>query len=58
MLAIPGLSGYWQAKARNRVSFDEMVQMDLYYIEHMSLGLDLKIMLLTPLAVIMGDGAG
>ena len=58
LLATPGLSGYWQVKARNRVSFEEMVRMDLYYIEHMSLGLDLKIMLLTPLAVIMGDGAG
>ncbi len=59
--AIPGITGLWQVKARNRVPFDEMVRIDLYYIEHMSFGLDLQILLLTPLAVAkdaVGDGAG
>jgi lipopolysaccharide/colanic/teichoic acid biosynthesis glycosyltransferase len=58
LLAVPGITGFWQVKARSRVSFDEMVRMDLHYIEHMSLGLDLEILLLTPLAVILGDGVG
>ncbi len=56
--AIPGMTGVWQVRGRNRVSFDEMVRMDIEYIEHQSLWLDLKILLLTPLAVISGQGAG
>jgi len=58
LLALPGITGWWQVVGRNRVSFDEMVRMDLDYIQHQSLGLDLKIMLLTPWAVISGKGAG
>jgi exopolysaccharide biosynthesis polyprenyl glycosylphosphotransferase len=56
--AIPGITGLWQVAGRNRVSFDEMVRMDLEYIEHQSLWLDIKILLQTPLAVISGRGAG
>lgn len=56
--ALPGMTGWWQVMGRNRVSFDDMVRMDVYYIEHSSLGLDLKILLLTPLAVFAGKGAG
>jgi exopolysaccharide biosynthesis polyprenyl glycosylphosphotransferase len=56
--AIPGMTGLWQVTGRNRVSFDEMVRMDLDYIEHQSLWLDVKILLQTPLAVITGRGAG
>jgi lipopolysaccharide/colanic/teichoic acid biosynthesis glycosyltransferase len=55
---VPGLTGWWQVKGRCRVSFDEAVEMDIYYIEHMSLALDLEILLLTPWAVISGRGAG
>jgi len=54
----PGITGWWQVKGRNRVSFDEMVRMDLYYIENTSFWLDLKILLLTPRAVLSGRGAG
>ena len=56
--AVPGLTGLWQVKGRNRVSFDAGVRMDIDYIEHMSPALDLKILLLTPWAVISGKGAG
>jgi lipopolysaccharide/colanic/teichoic acid biosynthesis glycosyltransferase len=56
--ALPGLTGLWQVKGRNRVSFDEMVRMDIEYIENQSLWLDLKILFLTPLAAISGRGAG
>jgi len=56
--AVPGLTGWWQVQGRCRVSFDEAVRMDIYYVEHLSLTLDLKILLLTPWAVISGKGAG
>jgi len=56
--ALPGITGLWQVKGRCRVSFDEMVRMDIEYIEHQSLRLDLWILLLTPWAVISGKGAG
>ncbi|MCL6429533.1 MAG: sugar transferase [Anaerolineae bacterium] len=56
--ALPGITGLWQVEARNRVSFDEMVRLDLRYIEEQSLWLDLKILARTPLAVVSGRGAG
>jgi exopolysaccharide biosynthesis polyprenyl glycosylphosphotransferase len=56
--APPGISGLWQVKGRNRVSFDEMVRLDLEYIEKQSLWLDLQILAQTPLAVLSGRGAG
>lgn len=57
LTALPGITGWWQVKGRNRVAFDEMVRMDIWYIEHMSLWLDLKILLMTPWAAISGKGA-
>jgi lipopolysaccharide/colanic/teichoic acid biosynthesis glycosyltransferase len=56
--APPGITGWWQVMGRNRVSFDDMVRMDLYYVEHRSLSLDFKILFLTPRAVLSGKGAG
>jgi exopolysaccharide biosynthesis polyprenyl glycosylphosphotransferase len=53
----PGITGLWQVSGRNRLTFEEMVRTDLYYIEHWSLWLDLKIILLTLPAVWRGDGA-
>ena len=53
----PGITGLWQVSGRNRLTFDEMVRTDLYYIENWSLWLDLKIILLTLPAVWRGDGA-
>lgn len=54
--AIPGITGLWQVKGRNRVSFDEMVRMDLDYIEHQSVWLDLKLLLQTPFVLMRGAG--
>jgi lipopolysaccharide/colanic/teichoic acid biosynthesis glycosyltransferase len=54
---LPGITGWWQVKGRSMVTFEEAVQMDIYYAEHCSLLLDLKILLLTPWAVISGRGA-
>lgn len=53
----PGITGLWQVSGRSRLSFQEMVRIDLYYIENWSLWLDLKIILLTLPAIVRGDGA-
>lgn len=53
----PGITGLWQVSGRSRLSFEEMVRIDLYYIENWSLLFDLKILLLTIPAVFHGDGA-
>jgi lipopolysaccharide/colanic/teichoic acid biosynthesis glycosyltransferase len=53
----PGITGLWQVSGRNRLPFDEMVRIDLYYIENWSIWFDLKIILLTLPAVLRGDGA-
>jgi exopolysaccharide biosynthesis polyprenyl glycosylphosphotransferase len=52
----PGITGLWQVSGRNRLTFDEMVRIDLYYIENWSLWLDLKVILLTLPAVWRDDG--
>ncbi len=53
----PGLTGLWQVRGRSEIPFDEMVDLDLEYIENWSLWLDLGILLRTPRAVIGGRGA-
>ena len=52
----PGLTGLWQVSGRNRLPFEEMVRLDLFYIENWSLLLDLKIILRTALVILRGDG--
>jgi lipopolysaccharide/colanic/teichoic acid biosynthesis glycosyltransferase len=51
----PGLTGLWQVSGRNDVSYDERVKLDIYYIEHWSLWLDLKILLQTFWMVLHGQ---
>ncbi|NNE65367.1 MAG: sugar transferase [Pyrinomonadaceae bacterium] len=51
----PGITGLWQVSGRNRIPFEEMVKVDLYYIENWSLWLDLRIILLTLPAMFRGD---
>ena len=51
----PGLTGLWQVSGRNRLSFEEMVRLDLFYIENWSLLLDLKIILRTLPVMLRGD---
>jgi lipopolysaccharide/colanic/teichoic acid biosynthesis glycosyltransferase len=53
----PGLTGYWQTRGRQDTSYEERVGMDVHYITHWSLGLDLKILFETPWKVIRGKGA-
>ena len=53
----PGLTGLWQVSGRSSVGFDEMVKLDLYYIGHWDLKLDLKIMARTVPVMVKGEGA-
>lgn len=53
----PGLSCYWQVSGRSNIGFDEWMQLDIKYIEEMSMWTDIKIILLTIPAVLKGDGA-
>jgi lipopolysaccharide/colanic/teichoic acid biosynthesis glycosyltransferase len=53
----PGITGLWQVEGRSKVSFDEMVRMDLRYTRDWSLMLDLKILTKTVAVVIRRDGA-
>jgi lipopolysaccharide/colanic/teichoic acid biosynthesis glycosyltransferase len=52
----PGLTGLWQVSGRSAVPFQEMVMMDIYYIEAWSLLLDFKIMLKTVPVMLAGTG--
>jgi lipopolysaccharide/colanic/teichoic acid biosynthesis glycosyltransferase len=53
----PGITGMCQVGGRSRVKFDEMVRLDLRYAKSWSPWLDIKILMLTPRAVLMGEGA-
>ena len=57
LAAKPGITGLWQVAGRSRVTFDDMVRLDLRYAQSWSLWLDLKILLQTPLAVLAMSGA-
>jgi exopolysaccharide biosynthesis polyprenyl glycosylphosphotransferase len=54
---VPGITGYWQISGRSDCSFENMVQLDLYYIDNWSIALDLKIILKTLRVVLRCDGA-
>jgi len=53
----PGISGMWQVSGRSDVGFDEMVLLDIYYIENWSPLLDLRIILKTIPVALFGKGA-
>lgn len=53
----PGLTGYWQANGRSDTTYEERVQMDMYYIDNRSFLLDIKIIIKTVLSVIKKEGA-
>jgi exopolysaccharide biosynthesis polyprenyl glycosylphosphotransferase len=53
----PGMTGLPQVSGRSLLSFDEMVLLDIYYIENWSLWLDFKILLRTIPKVLFGGGA-
>jgi exopolysaccharide biosynthesis polyprenyl glycosylphosphotransferase len=53
----PGITGLWQVSGRSDLSFNEMVRLDLFYIENWSLAYDTFILLKTLPAVLLGRGA-
>jgi exopolysaccharide biosynthesis polyprenyl glycosylphosphotransferase len=53
----PGITGLWQVNGRSKLKFDDMVRLDLHYAKTWSLWLDIKILLQTPRAVLLGAGA-
>jgi lipopolysaccharide/colanic/teichoic acid biosynthesis glycosyltransferase len=57
LAATPGITGLWQVRGRSELGFDEMVSLDIDYIERWSLWLDLTILLQTPFVVANGRGA-
>jgi exopolysaccharide biosynthesis polyprenyl glycosylphosphotransferase len=54
---IPGMTGLWQVSGRSEIPFDEMVLMDIYYIENWSVKFDLQILLMTIPRVLLRSGA-
>ena len=53
----PGITGYWAANGRSNTTYDERVEMEVYYAENISLLLDIKILFKTVLSVIKAEGA-
>ncbi len=53
----PGMTGLWQVSGRSDLSFDEMVRLDIFYIENWSLVFDISLILRTIPAVLAGRGA-
>jgi lipopolysaccharide/colanic/teichoic acid biosynthesis glycosyltransferase len=51
--SVPGMTGLWQVSGKNRTTFKEMIRFDINYEQNRSLWLDLKILLMTPAAIVM-----
>jgi exopolysaccharide biosynthesis polyprenyl glycosylphosphotransferase len=54
---LPGVTGLWQVSGRNHLSFEDMVRLDVQYLENWSLATDLKILALTMPELVRGGGA-
>ena len=52
----PGVTGWAQINGRNALSWDEKFRLDVWYVDHQSLGLDLKILMLTVRKVFVREG--
>jgi exopolysaccharide biosynthesis polyprenyl glycosylphosphotransferase len=55
--ARPGITGLWQVSGRSLLPFEDMVRLDIYYIENWSLWMDAKLLLRTIPVVLLGSGA-
>ena len=53
----PGLTGYWAANGRSATTYEDRIKLELYYIDHCSLLLDIKIFFKTILSVLKKEGA-
>ena len=52
----PGITGWAQVNGRNALTWERKFELDLWYVDHLSLGLDLRILMLTVGAVLRGRG--
>ena len=52
----PGVTGWAQVSGRNALSWEEKFELDVWYVDHVSLGLDLRILWRTVRAVVTRDG--
>jgi sugar transferase EpsL len=52
----PGITGWAQVKGRNELSWEEKFELDLWYVNNQSFLLDLRIILLTIVKVLKGEG--
>ena len=52
----PGITGWAQINGRNAISWEEKFELDLHYIEHVSLALDMKIIWLTMIKILKREG--
>jgi lipopolysaccharide/colanic/teichoic acid biosynthesis glycosyltransferase len=52
----PGITGWAQVNGRNTLTWEEKFQMDVWYVEHYSFWLDLKILWLTLMALVKREG--
>ena len=57
LLVMPGCTGLWQVTKRNEADFDEMVWLDIVYINHSGLWEDLKLIVKTVLVMVHPNGA-
>lgn len=57
LLIKPGMTGLWQVSGRSRLSWEESIRLDLYYVDNWSLAGDLSILWRTVRAVLARDGA-
>lgn len=55
---LPGITGMWQVCGRSAVSFEEQIRLDIHYVRNQSIWLNIKILLITFLAVFNKRGAG
>jgi lipopolysaccharide/colanic/teichoic acid biosynthesis glycosyltransferase len=54
--AVPGMTGLWQVSGKNRLTFNEMIRLDVRYAREVSPWLDMKILLMTPWAIVSQVG--
>ena len=53
----PGLTGYWAANGRSDTTYEQRMQMELYYVDNISFKLDLKVFFKTIISVLKKEGA-
>ena len=53
----PGMTGWWQVRGRSNIPFEEMCELDMYYIDNWSISMDIEILLLTIPRVLFRSGA-